>query len=85
MTPRIGQEFVNWNSPSENDRTLGLVDFSIFPHLGNEFMPENTLANAERWAKGVGGPAFAIDDETAIKVVGSAVEVVSEGSWKFFP
>ena len=30
------------------------------------------------------GPAYAIDDETAIKVVDGAVEVVSEGHWKLF-
>jgi hypothetical protein len=29
-------------------------------------------------------PADAIDDETAIKVVDAAVEVVSEGHWKLF-
>jgi dipeptidase E len=48
-------------------------------------MPENTLANAQRWAASIGGPAYAIDDQTAIKVVGGTVEVVSEGSWHFFP
>jgi dipeptidase E len=85
MTPRIGEDFVNWRPPNGNDRTLGLVDFSIFPHLGNEFMPENTLANAERWAAGMGGLAYAIDDQTAIKVDSGTVEVVSEGSWKYFP
>ena len=30
------------------------------------------------------GPAYAIDDETAIKVVDGTVEVVSEGHWKLF-
>lgn len=85
MTPRIGEDFVNWKSPSGNDSTLGVVNFCIFPHLGHELMPENTMANAERWAKGIGGPAYAIDDQTAIKVVGGAVEVVSEGNWKFLP
>src|SRR5262249_13157160 len=48
MTPRIGEQFVTWKSPGGDDRTLGWVDFSIFPHLDKEFMPENTLANAER-------------------------------------
>ena len=42
------------------------------------------MADAERWAAGIGGPAYAIDDETAIKVVDGAVEVVSEGHWKLF-
>ena len=81
MTPRIGKDFVVWPD-APDDRTLGIVDFSIFPHLGHEMMPENTLAEAQRWAVEVGGPAYAIDDQTAIKVTGDAVEVVSEGHWE---
>ncbi len=81
MTPRIGDEFVTWQS-SAGDRTLGVVDFSIFPHLENPDLPGNTLAHAERWAAGLPGPAYAIDDETAIKVVAGAIDVVSEGYWK---
>jgi dipeptidase E len=81
MTPRIGDYFVNW-AASPGDRTLGLVDFSIFPHLDHELMPGNTLAAAEKWAMDIAGPAYAIDDQTAIKVVDGAVEVVSEGHWK---
>ena len=82
MTPRIGAYFVEWPS-APDDRTLGVVDFSIFPHL--DVFPENTIAEAERWATEIGGPAYAIDDQTAIKVTDSAVEVVSEGRWKQFP
>ncbi|HEY7023027.1 MAG TPA: Type 1 glutamine amidotransferase-like domain-containing protein [Ktedonobacterales bacterium] len=81
MTPRIGEDFVTWHSPA-GDRTLGVVDFSIFPHLDNPDLPENTMDAAERWAAGLSNPAYAIDDETAIKVVDGAVEVVSEGHWK---
>jgi dipeptidase E len=83
MTPRIGDDFVTWHSPA-GDRTLGVVDFSIFPHVGNPDLPENTMAAAERWAADISGPAYAIDDETAIKVVDGTVEVVSEGQWKLF-
>ena len=85
MTPRIGNFFVEWTPPSGDDRTLGVVDFSIFPHVGHEFMPYNTIARAQQWAAEIGGPAYAIDDQTAIKVVDGAVEVVSEGEWKLFP
>jgi dipeptidase E len=81
MTPRIGEDFVTWPSPA-GDRTLGVVDFSIYPHLENPELPGNTMAAAERWAAGLSGPAYAIDDETAIKVVDGAVDVVSEGHWK---
>jgi dipeptidase E len=81
MTPRIGDDFVTWPSPA-GDRTLGVVDFSIYPHLENPELPGNTMAAAERWAAGLPGPAYVIDDETAIRVVDGAVDVVSEGHWK---
>jgi dipeptidase E len=81
VTPRIGEDFVRWPSALD-DRTLGVVDFSIFPHL-NAF-PTNTPADAERWAADIGVPAYAIDEETAVKVVHGSVEVVSEGDWRLF-
>ena len=83
LTPRIGTDFVSWHGP-DGDRTLGIVDFSIFPHLDNPGLPHNTLAAAERWAAQIDGPAYAIDDETAIRVVDGAVDVVSEGHWRRF-
>ena len=49
MTPRIGDDFVMWPSATD-DRTLGIVDFSIFPHLDNPDLPWNTMATAEEWA-----------------------------------
>ena len=84
MTPNIGEDFVIWTPPSGGDKTLGLVDFAIFPHLDHEMMPGNSIANAEKWAAGMPIPAYAIDDQTAIKVIDGAVEVVSEGHWKQF-
>jgi dipeptidase E len=82
MTPRIGEDFVQWRPPTGDDTTLGIVDFSICPHLAQDGMPGNSMAEAERWAAEIAGPAYAIDDETAIKVVDGTVEVVSEGHWK---
>jgi len=84
MTPRIGEDFVGWKPPSGSDETLGVVDFSICPHLAPDGMRGNSMAEAERWAAGIQGPAYAIDDQTAIKVVDGTVEVVSEGHWKLF-
>lgn len=81
LTPRIGASFVEWRS-APDDQTLGVVDFAIFPHL--DAFPTNTLADAERWAADIGVPAYAIDEQTAIKVVAGEVEVVSEGHWKLF-
>ncbi len=84
MTPRIGADFVGWKPPTGSDETLGIVDFSICPHVNPEGMPGNTMAKAESWAAGIQGPAYAIDDETAIKVIDGVVEVVSEGHWRLF-
>jgi dipeptidase E len=85
MTPRIGDDFVSWAPSKGDDTTLGVVDFSIFPHLDHEDMPQNVMANAEAWAAGIGGPSYAIDDQTAIRVSDGTVEVISEGHWKHFP
>lgn len=84
MAPAIGEFFVGWKPPTGGDETLGLVDFAMFPHLDHEDLPENTVANAERWAAGMQRPAYAIDDQTALTVIDGAVDVVSEGQWKRF-
>ncbi|ETI69831.1 Type 1 glutamine amidotransferase-like domain-containing protein [Neobacillus vireti] len=82
MAPNIGELFVGWTPPNGGDETLGLVDFAMFPHLG--MLPYNTMAAAEKWAAGMQGQAYVIDDQTAIKVIDGEVEVVSEGNWKLF-
>jgi dipeptidase E len=82
MTPRIGADFIQWRPPTGDESTLGLVGFSICPHLAHDGMPGNSMAEAEEWAAGISGPAYAIDDQTAIKVVDGTVEVISEGQWK---
>jgi dipeptidase E len=84
MAPNIGEDFVRWKPPTGGDRALGLVDFAMFPHVDHENMPDNSMANAEKWAASVPVPGYAIDDQTAIKVTDGAVEAVSEGHWKLF-
>ena len=82
LTPQVGDDFIQWRPPGGDDSTLGLVDFSICPHVNGDDKPGNTMAEAQDWAQAIAGPAYAVDDETAFKVVGGEVEVVSEGSWK---
>jgi dipeptidase E len=84
MAPDIGEDFVRWKPPTGGDETLGLVGFSMFPHLDHEDLPDNSMADAEKWAAGMPVPCYAVDDETAIKVTDGTVEVVSEGHWKLF-
>jgi len=92
VTPNFGEAYDDWfcreppasNLPTGDDRALGLVDFSVFPHLDYPSFPENSMANAEKWAAKGPVPTYAIDDQTAIVVLDGAVEVVSEGHWKRF-
>src|SRR3954470_4631499 len=82
MTPQVGDDFIQWRPPSGDETTLGVVDFSICPHLAADGAPGNSVAEAERWAAGIPNPAYAIDDQTAIRVVDGDVDVVSEGHWQ---
>lgn len=82
MTPEVGEDFIQWRPPSGDLRTLGVVDFSICPHLVPDGGPGNTMAEAEQWAEGISGPAYVVDDQTAFSVVDGVVEVVSEGQWR---
>lgn len=82
MTPEVGSDFVQWRPPSGDESTLGLVDFSICPHLVPEGGPGNTMAEAEEWYAGIAGPAYVLDDQSAVVVDGERVEVVSEGEWR---
>lgn len=84
MAPNIGEDFVGWRPPTGGDATLGMVDFAMFPHLDHPDLPENTMADAERWVAGMSVPAYAIDDQTAIKVTDATIEVISEGNWRHF-
>jgi dipeptidase E len=52
--------------------------------LDHEWFPNNSLANIEKLAASIPVQSYAIDDQTAIKVIDGAVEVISEGHWKLF-
>ena len=82
VTPSFGESYNGRDTSGY--RGLGLVDFSIGPHLDHPKMPDNSMAEYAKWAAGVPVPTYAIDDDTAIQVVDGAVEIISEGHWKLF-
>lgn len=82
--PVFGETYNDANTPFVITNGLGLVDFALLPHVDHEDHPESSMVNVERMAGEVSVPTYAIDDQTAIKVVGDTVEIVSEGSWKLF-
>ncbi len=82
--PIFGETYNDPNTPFVISKGLGLVDFALLPHVDHEDHPESSMAKVERMSADVPVPTYAIDDETAIKVVDNTVEVVSEGHWKLF-
>lgn len=85
MTPEVGEDFIQWRPPSGDLSVLGLVDFSICPHLAPDGLPGNSMAEALAWAEHIEGAAYLLDDDSAIRVVDGAVDVVSEGAWHRLP
>ena len=82
--PIFGETYNDPNTPFVIDKGLGLVDFALLPHLDHKDHPESTTGKVERMAAEVPVPTYALDDQTALKVVDGAVDVVSEGHWKRF-
>jgi dipeptidase E len=82
--PIFGETYDEPDKPFVITQGLGLVDFALLPHVDHKDHPESSMAKVERMAAEVPVPTYAIDDETAIKVVDGSVEVISEGHWKLF-
>jgi dipeptidase E len=80
----FGTTYGHHNLPAESPKSLGLLKFAIHPHLDHEWFPENSQASLKELASSLPMPSYAIDDQTAIKVVDSTVEVISEGHWELF-
>jgi len=79
---RYGTTYGNHTLPPETDKSLGLVNCALHPHLDHEWFPKNSLANLEKLAATIPMPSYLIDDQTAIKVTDGNIEVISEGHWK---
>jgi dipeptidase E len=85
------QEDVIWDTPQGpisrrviTGHGAGLVDFALIPHFDEADHPDASAANAIKWAAYLPNQVYAIDDQTAIKVVDHKIEVISEGHWKLF-
>lgn len=62
-------------------KALGLVDFYFIPHLNSQWFKKCTKENIEKIRQFVPGPIYALDDNSALKIVDEQLEVVSEGKW----
>lgn len=59
---------------------LNLVNFEISPHSPEQL----SFKINENYAKTITNKLYAIDDNTAIKVVDKNIEIISEGEWREF-
>ena len=66
------------------DEGLGFVDILIRPHFNSPYFPNLNLKNLEKLSKEFSDTFYAIDDNTAIKVIDKKIEIISEGEWKKF-
>ena len=73
--------------PPGDENLSGITDLTGFQWVNFEIEPHCTtdrFAVVEKYASKKSYPVYAIDDQTAIKVVDNKAEVVSEGSWQVF-
>ena len=60
---------------------LNYVDFYFIPHLNSPYFPKLIEENIKKMADRISKKIYAMDDQSALKVVDGKVEVISEGKW----
>jgi dipeptidase E len=60
---------------------IGLFDWYLKPHLNSPDFPNRTPAWFEKAAAKLDFPVYALDNESAVRVRGDEVDVVSDGEW----
>ena len=68
----------------DQKKGLGIVSFQFIPHLNSPFFPKINKASLQKAAPNITEPIYALDDQSAIKVVDGKIEVVSEGKYLLF-
>ena len=62
-------------------KTLQYVDFIIRPHYNSPSFPVAQKAILEQKAKNISDAVYAIDDQSALRIVDGDITVISEGEW----
>jgi dipeptidase E len=60
---------------------FGFFDWYLKPHLNSSDFPNRTRSWFEKAAAKLDFPVYAVDDRSAVRVRGDAVDVVSDGKW----
>lgn len=67
-----------------SEKGLGLIDFYTRPHFNSPSFPKASREYIQKIADETGKTIYALDDQSAIKVVDGAIEIISEGEWMKF-
>ncbi|MDD2482863.1 MAG: Type 1 glutamine amidotransferase-like domain-containing protein [Candidatus Shapirobacteria bacterium] len=78
------REAISQTNETIYDNGLSLVNFMIEPHINSGWFLDSTLESLEKRSKDYLYSIYGIDDNTAIKVDGDKIEIISEGVWKKF-
>ena len=68
----------------ENMLALNYVDFYFLPHLDSPYFPKLHEANIREAIKDLSEKVYALDDQSALKIVDGKVEIISEGKYLIF-
>lgn len=63
---------------------LGLVNFQFIPHLNSPHFDKIREENIRAAARDITEPVYALDDNSALKIVDGKIKVVSEGKYLAF-
>jgi dipeptidase E len=63
---------------------LNFIDFYILPHLNSPYFEKVRESLISTSLQGVSDKVYALDDNSALKVDGDTIQVVSEGAWLVF-
>lgn len=75
-----------YDDESENPPLgLGFIDFDIRPHLNSSHFEKVTEKNLDKLFKNFSNTLYVLDDDSAVLVDDSKIEVISEGKWIKYP
>jgi dipeptidase E len=66
---------------ASSSKTLNLVNFVFRPHLNSRYFNLVRKELLEQKAKEINYSVYALDDDSALKIIGDSIEVISEGEW----
>jgi len=68
----------------EKIKWLGFVHFYFMPHLNSEYFTKVREENIKQAVKGIIDKVYALDDQSALKIVDGKVTVITEGEYLEF-